>query len=607
MSLKETGLLIQLRGWLAPPVFEDEEKTRVASLLNAILWLSLSILTLRLISLFVTPFVILIPLNVGLILGIDGILIGLLFLLRQGYVQLSSVLLVSMAWLVLTTVVIRTGGINGFMYSAYTVIILIAGLSLGGWGAIIYTCLSVAFGFVLFILQSQGTVPLSNDTINLTNWFGAVTVRFLVIAMLVYFYHRNFMDLLTRVRHGKQELVQLNQQLEQVQTSLEERVFERTSGLAKVANLSEYLSSLLDLDDLLTELVNQLKREFNYYHVHIYLVDEERQNLLIAEGTGEVGSALKAARHQIALDAAISLVAQAAREKQVVRVNDVKRELRWLPNPLLPSTASEMAFPIILDDQIEGVLDIQSEKPDHFTENDVYLLRLITSQLSVSLENVRLFTQTQDALDEARILQQRYQMKSWETYRQTIPMLQAKAQRTLGLETEGDVAGDGQQVYGDQSHEEALNELKQEAIRQVRTVVSSQDQEASLTAMVTPLKIGNRVIGTLGVRDQQLNRQWTEEERIFIDAVSQQVTQALENAQLFDQIQQRASREQLTREITDKMRAIPDVETIIQTGLAELTKALGVSRGYVKLSSEDPKHVSANGSTLEDKDEESPL
>ncbi len=606
MSLKETGLLIQLRSWLAPPVFEDEEKTRVASLLNAILWLAISILTLRLISLFVTSFVVLIPLNVGLILGIDGILIGLLFLLRKGYVQLSSVLLVSMAWLVLTTVVIRTGGINGFMYSAYTVIILIAGLSLGGWGAIIYTCLSVAFGFVLFILQSQGT-PLSNDTINLTTWFGAVTVHFLVIAMLVYFYHRRFMDLLTRVRHQEQELVQRNQQLEQVQPSLEERVFERTSGLAKVASLSEHLSAILNLDDLLAELVNQLKKDFNYYHVHIYLVDEERQNLLIAEGTGEVGSTLKAAGHYITLDAEISLVAQAAREKRIVQINDVKQEPMWLPNPLLPSTASEIASPIILDGQTEGVLDIQSEKLNHFTEDDVYLLRLITSQLSVSLENVRLFTQTQDALDEARILQQRYQMKSWETYRQTMPILQAKAQRTLGLDTESDVASDRQQVYGDQSPEEALNELKQEAIRQVRTVVSSQDQEAALTAMITPLKIGNRVIGTLGVRDQPLNRQWTEEERIFIDAVSQQVTQALENAQLFDQIQQRAAREQLTREITDKMRAIPDVETIIQTGLAELTKALGVSRGYVKLSPEAPKNVSANGSTLADKDEELPL
>jgi len=66
--------------------------------------------------------------------------------------------------------------------------------------------------------------------------------------------------------------------------------------------------------------------------------------------------------------------------------------------------------------------------------------------------------------------------------------------------------------------------------------------------------------------------------------VSEQLAQTVENLRLFENTQQRAGREQLTREITDKMRAAPDVETIINTEVKVLSEALGVSRTYVKLS-----------------------
>jgi hypothetical protein len=68
--------------------------------------------------------------------------------------------------------------------------------------------------------------------------------------------------------------------------------------------------------------------------------------------------------------------------------------------------------------------------------------------------------------------------------------------------------------------------------------------------------------------------------------VSEQLALTIENLRLFDDTQKRATREQLTRQITDKMRAAPDVDSIIQTGLAELAKALNVSRAYVKLTTQ---------------------
>ncbi|MBE7556497.1 MAG: PAS domain S-box protein [Anaerolineales bacterium] len=103
-------------------------------------------------------------------------------------------------------------------------------------------------------------------------------------------------------------------------------------------------------------------------------------------------------------------------------------------------------------------------------------------------------------------------------------------------------------------------------------------------AIVAPIALRGQVIGTLSLQDLIPDRQWTAEEVALVETVSEQLAQTLENLRLFEDTQKQATREQLTRQITDKLRAAPDIDTIIQTGLTELAKALNVSRAYVKLT-----------------------
>jgi hypothetical protein len=107
-----------------------------------------------------------------------------------------------------------------------------------------------------------------------------------------------------------------------------------------------------------------------------------------------------------------------------------------------------------------------------------------------------------------------------------------------------------------------------------------------LPAVEVPIALRGQQIGRMRLEDVAEDRQWAAEELALIQTVTEQVALTVENLRLFEQTQQRASREQLTREITDKMRTAPDVESIIQTGLSELANALGVSRTYVNLNSE---------------------
>jgi PAS domain S-box-containing protein len=168
--------------------------------------------------------------------------------------------------------------------------------------------------------------------------------------------------------------------------------------------LGERLSSVLDVETLLKETVRRLGETFTYYHAHVYLYDDAQAGLVVREGLGDAGAALKALGHSIPLEAERSLVARAARTYQPVVVNDVQAEAGHLPNPLLPETRSEVALPLYTGTTLLGVLDVQHDRAEHFNEDEVRTLQIIASQLAVALSNARLFEEAQTALSETAAL-----------------------------------------------------------------------------------------------------------------------------------------------------------------------------------------------------------
>ncbi len=172
---------------------------------------------------------------------------------------------------------------------------------------------------------------------------------------------------------------------------LTEELQKRAAELESVAKLSTTASTVLDPDELLQSVVDLAKESFGLYHAHIYLANEAWNTLLLASGAGEVGRAMVAEQHAIAMDAEKSLVARAARERAALIVNDVQAEPDFLPNPMLPRTRSEMAVPMIVGGNVIGVFDVQSERVGDFTAEDANIYTTLTSQVSVALQNARLY------------------------------------------------------------------------------------------------------------------------------------------------------------------------------------------------------------------------
>lgn len=181
--------------------------------------------------------------------------------------------------------------------------------------------------------------------------------------------------------------------------TLEQRVAARTRDLEIVAEVGTATATVLESKRLLQEVVDLTKERFRLYHSHIYLLDEEGKNLVLAAGAGEAGRVMVANGHLIPLDREKSLVARAARERKGVTVNDVTQAPDFLPNPLLPDTHSELAVPMVVGGNVIGVFDIQSEQAGRFTEADVNIQTTLAAQLAASVQNARSYEQSRGRAD----------------------------------------------------------------------------------------------------------------------------------------------------------------------------------------------------------------
>src|SRR5574341_37630 len=170
--------------------------------------------------------------------------------------------------------------------------------------------------------------------------------------------------------------------------------------------LAQQLTTLLDPDALLQETVDRVAEAFGYYHAHVYLFDQEGERLVVRAGLGDAGAMMTSAGHSIPFHAERSLVARAARSSETVVENDVAGVPDHLPNPLLPDTKSEAAVPLLVGNRPVGVLDVQHNLTNHFTQDEVRTLNIVANQLAVALQNAELFGQTQQALAQTRDLYQ---------------------------------------------------------------------------------------------------------------------------------------------------------------------------------------------------------
>lgn len=206
---------------------------------------------------------------------------------------------------------------------------------------------------------------------------------------------------------GRDEIATLGQafndmsaQLSDSIQNLEIRVHERTRDLNVASEVSRQVTTELDQSQLLKKVAELTREGFGLYHVSIFLYDEPNNLLRLEEGSGDVAQRMKQEGKSFQMTDA-GLVPKAARDRRAALANNVAMNPAHTVNAHLPETKAELAVPMIVGTDIIGVLDLQAEVVDRFSEDDVRVITTLAEQIAIAVRNAKLYEVSQEALQEA--------------------------------------------------------------------------------------------------------------------------------------------------------------------------------------------------------------
>ena len=354
--------------------------------------------------------------------------------------------------------------------------------------------------------------------------------------------------------------ISLNQLLDQLQASqsgLEKQIEERTKDLARKASylqaaawVAHEAATLQEINLLLKRTAELISSRFGFYHTGIFLLDDSGTHAVLQAASSEGGQRMLARGHKLAVGYQ-GIVGSAVYQNRSQVVMDVENEKTFFHNPDLPLTRSEAAILLKARGKILGVLDIQSTEPFAFNRDDIDLLQAMADQIGLAIQNVRLITESQEALQRLEISTVENIRRVWrERVRGNNRTYRYASFGLTGAVQLGNVSGTG---------------------------------NTDLNRMNIPITLRGQQLGTI-VMHRSAENLWNDSDRSLAIEIASQVGLALENARLLDEAQRHAEAEQSLSELTAKLSASLDPQTILRTIVKELHQLPNVEEVSVLVS-----------------------
>ena len=376
----------------------------------------------------------------------------------------------------------------------------------------------------------------------------------------------------------------MTRQLGDLIGNLEKRVDERTreierrSNLLKaVAGVGKAITSFRDLSELLQQAAHLIHENFGYYHVGIFLLDEHKEYAVLSATNSEGGLRMLERKHQLKVGETgiVGYVTQNAKARIAL---DVGKDAVYFDNSDLPQTRSEMALPLIVGGQILGALDVQSIEPQAFSEEDVSTLQILAEQIAIAIQNANLFNEAQKALEASRISYGDISRGAWSKILRNQPRIGFLATPPTTV----------------QIHSENLEINLAKAFETGDLIIGSDGLTISM-----PVRVRGQTIGAIRLKKSAISESWTQDEINLAIALSDQLSGALESARLYKESQQHAARESLISDISARISAVSNTETIVRETVQELGQTLGnASVTFQLLDQPNNRQKQAKGDVL---------
>ncbi len=390
----------------------------------------------------------------------------------------------------------------------------------------------------------------------------------------------------------------------------------RALQLQTAAAISNAVSTVLNLDELLPFVVNLIQEQFELYYVGLFLVNAEGTQADLRAGTGEAGRLLLAQHQHLHLDEN-SMIGWSITHQRARIALDAGEDAVRFSNPLLPETRSEVALPLISRGEVLGAMTAQSREPNAFTDQDVAVLQSMADQVANAIANAELFEQNRVAQAEAetRLREVQFLQRVSQTISATLDLAHVYDVVFEALENELGFTHTALIVF-DQKNDRAvtvrasgtaselqgldrrMSDLKNDIVMliahsgQIEVIDGWDDRfdreiyerhgHQNLVRAFVPLLLRGESVGLLEVGYQRVERpRVTPEEVRLLGGLADQIAIAISNAQLFEETQRRVTEMSILNEISQVFAMSQSSEQLFQTIHAQVSRLFDTRNFYV--------------------------
>ncbi|HUS69267.1 MAG TPA: GAF domain-containing protein [Anaerolineae bacterium] len=371
----------------------------------------------------------------------------------------------------------------------------------------------------------------------------------------------------------------------------------RAEQFRVISDVSRHMTSTLNVDDLLDEIVRSIKETMGYYLVGISLI--EGQDLVIKAGAGPPfeDPAFQPSRATVGGKGITGWVAGTG---EPLLVRDVCQDERYFPLSPEAQTRSELCVPLKTKEAVIGVLNVESDELDAFDQNDLAILQSLANQAAIAIENAHLFASEQRRAEQFRLLSEvGTRITSLLTMDELLDQTARLVNEVLGYYlvgiglVEGDElvvkAGAGPRWDDTKFHPPRVRLgrgisgwvartgeplLAPDVSQEPRYLLLDNSAETK-SELAVPLRTKTEIIGVLDVQSDQLNA-FDEGDLVVLQSLANLTAIAIEEARLLDAEQRRAEQFRVISEVGASITSILTVDELLQ----EIVRLVRTSLGY---------------------------
>jgi len=375
----------------------------------------------------------------------------------------------------------------------------------------------------------------------------------------------------------------------------------RADQLTLVSEVSKSVSSTLNLAMIMRDAANLIHEKFKYPHVSLFTVHPNRRIIAYEAGSGKRSKKLQG--YTISLDTPKGIMVWAARLGKTILVNDVMLDDRYVPSPLPPkNTRSELCVPLIFDDKVVGLLDIQSDQTNAFTEDDQMMFEAVADTMAAAIRNADLYRseqwrrQVSDSLrDVAGLVSDNVGVD------EVLEMILSELDRNLPIDisaiwllqddelclsaVHGADAGELENVCI--ANSDAVYAMAEALMSDVPLIRRADEPlwpsgltagyENNYSSIAAPLRVGDRPLGVLTLAHHTSGRYGHEAQAITTTFASY-ASVAIENARLYDAAQEQAYASAALLQVAQAVVSLNDLDEILGSITRIIPILVGIHR-----------------------------